>query len=141
MQHPPPRWIYRFVNYARAYRLLQEAVALSHQRALSSLEKEGMIQRFEYTWELAWKLLKDYLTANGLVPEVASPAHVMRTAFMANIVTDGDVWMETIEARNLMSHMYDNKKFEMILEKIAQRYLPLFTALHDFMQREEAAHG
>jgi hypothetical protein len=68
-----PRWHYRFDNYKRAFDLLSQAVAIMDERPLSPLEKEGTIQRFEYTWELAWKLLKDYLEDQGIVLDKITP--------------------------------------------------------------------
>ena len=59
-----PRWVYRFDNYKRAFFLLREGMELQEKRELTQLEKEGIVQRFEYTWELAWKVLKDYLDAD-----------------------------------------------------------------------------
>ncbi len=78
MTDVPARWVYRFDNYQRAFLLLREA--LEDSRALSPLEKEGVVQRFEYTCELAWKLLKDYLEAGGVTLAPLTPASVLRAA-------------------------------------------------------------
>ncbi|MGE0109373.1 MAG: nucleotidyltransferase substrate binding protein [Bdellovibrionales bacterium] len=69
-----PRWEYRFDNYQRAFLLLREATTAMDERELSPLEQEGLIQRFKYTWELAWKLLKDYLEHEGIVLDKITPA-------------------------------------------------------------------
>lgn len=63
----PPRWIYRFDNFKRAFNLFRDAIYTMREREINQLEKEGMIQRFEYTWELTWKVLKDYLEYKGIV--------------------------------------------------------------------------
>ncbi|MFM7621939.1 MAG: nucleotidyltransferase substrate binding protein [Alphaproteobacteria bacterium] len=125
-----PRWIYRFDNYKRAFGLLREAMETMDTRALSPLEKEGVIQRFEYTWELSWKVMKDYLTHEGVVLETITPASVVRAAFQANLITHGDLWMQALDARNKMSHVYDMKAFDDTIRDIQTTYLTLFDDLH-----------
>jgi nucleotidyltransferase substrate binding protein (TIGR01987 family) len=125
-----PRWIYRFDNYKRAFLLLRESIEIMQARELTQLEKEGIIQRFEYTWELAWKLLKDYLESSGVVLETITPAAAIKAAFAAKLIDAGDVWMNALDARNKMSHTYDIKVFEKVIDDIRQHYLNLFDALH-----------
>ena len=128
-----PRWIYRFDNYKRAFILLREAMEIMKERDLTQLEKEGVIQRFEYTWELAWKVLKDYLDSEGVVLDKITPASVIRAAFDAKIITNGEAWMTALDARNKMAHTYDFKKFEVVIAAIQTHYLKLFDDLHFFM--------
>lgn len=138
-----PRWIYRFDNYKRAFLLLREAIEVLEERDLTQLEKEGVIQRFEYTWELAWKVLKDYLDSEGVVLDKITPASVIRAAFEAKIVTNGEAWMAALDARNKMAHTYDFKKFEGVVKDIQAHYLKLFDDLHFFMWEalmKEAPH-
>lgn len=104
-----PRWLYRLENYGRAFSLLREAMEIMDSRPLTQLEKEGVIQRFEFTWELAWKLLKDYLEASGVALETITPAAVIRAGFAAKIIQEGDIWMQALDARNKMSHTYNFK--------------------------------
>ena len=92
---------------------------------------EGVIQRFEYTWELAWKTLADILADEGKVIPSLTPKSVVRAAFAAEIISDGDAWMEALNARNLMSHTYDFKVFREVIVAIRQRYLALFEDLYD----------
>lgn len=125
-----PRWKYRFDNYKRAFGLLREAIETMQARELSQLEKEGVIQRFEYTWELAWKVLNDYLDSVGVVLETITPAAVIRAAFAAKIIKDGDVWMKALDARNKMSHTYNLKTFELIIADIRTDYFGLLDTLH-----------
>lgn len=125
-----PRWIYRFDNYKRAFSLLREAIESLEKRDLTQLEKEGIIQRFEYTWELAWKVMKDYLESEGVVLDKVTPASVIRAAFSAKIISNGDSWMKALDARNKMSHVYNIKKFEEVIEDIRKEYLALFDDLH-----------
>ncbi len=125
-----PRWIYRFDNYKRAFLLLREAMEITESRALTQLEKEGIIQRFEYTWELAWKVLKDYLEHKGVVFETITPAAVVKAAFAAKIIENGDIWMRALDARNKMSHTYNLKTFEQVISDIQSHYLSVLDYLH-----------
>jgi nucleotidyltransferase substrate binding protein (TIGR01987 family) len=124
------RWKQRFQNFDRAFVLLREALA--DNRTLSMLEKEGVIQRFEYTYELAWKTLKDYLEASGVVISPVTPRQVIKEAFAARIITDGQVWINMLDTRNLLSHSYDFSVFELAVKAIAEHYLPAMEKLHEF---------
>src|SRR5262245_11414315 len=125
-----PRWLYRFDNFKRAFALLQEAVNLKKDRELTQLEKEGIIQRFEYTWELARKVLKDYLEYGGVVLEIVTPAAVLRAAFAAKLIDEGEVWMQALDARNRMSHIYSIKIFEAIIADIETEFLRILKAMY-----------
>jgi len=92
------RWQQRFDNYKRALHQLTLAVQLLHQRALSDLEQQGIIQGFECTHELAWNVLKDYLEYEGIQGLVGSRSAV-REAFKRGLITDGEAWMDMIEKR------------------------------------------
>ena len=136
MTQEKPRWVYRFDNYKHAYLLLREAIETLESRQLTQLEKEGVIQRFEYTWELAWKVLKDYLEQSGVVLDNVTPASVIKAAFAAKVIADGELWMQALDARNRMSHTYDLKVFERIIEEIRTRYLSAFEMLYsDFLKK------
>jgi len=130
MTDDTPRWLYRFRNYMRAFSLLREAVETMEQRELSQLEKEGVIQRFEYTIELAWNVMKDYLESENVVFEQITPRAVIRKAFEANLVEDGETWMDALDMRNRMSHTYDLATFERVIEAVRHRYLGAFDELH-----------
>lgn len=118
------RWKQRFTNFKRAFLLLREALDLE-PASLSQLEKEGIIQRFEYTFELAWKTLKDKMEYDGIVLEQISPKAVVRQAYAAKYINAPDTWLQMIGDRNLMSHTYDFAKFEAIITSIRQHYLPM----------------
>jgi len=92
------------------------------------LEKEGIIQRFEYTFELAWKVLKDKMENDGIVLDKISPKAVVRQAFNAKYIQNAETWLNMIGDRNLMSHTYDFAKFEVVIQSIADDYLPLLEA-------------
>lgn len=118
------RWKQRFQNFSRAFSLLREAMELD-PTGLSQLEKEGIIQRFEYTFELAWKVLKDRMQADGLMLDQISPKAVVRQAYASGYVNDAEVWLDMIGDRNLMNHTYDFAKFEAVIDTIRNRYLPV----------------
>jgi nucleotidyltransferase substrate binding protein (TIGR01987 family) len=124
------RWKQRFQNFDRAFVLLREA--LEEKRELSMLEKEGVIQRFEYSYELAWKTLKDYLEASGVVINPVTPRQVIKEGFAAKIIADGQVWINMLDNRNLLSHTYDFSVFEVAIKAMAEHYLPAMAQLHEF---------
>ena len=122
------RYIQRYDNYKKAFKQLKDAITLSNERELSLLEKQGLIQAFEFTHELAWKLLKDYLNYQGNF-EIRGSRDAIREAFNAGIIKDGTLWMQTIQARNLTSHTYDEEIAEETYEVIANDYITLFEDL------------
>ena len=79
------------------------------------MEKEGIIQRFEYTFELAWKVLKDKMENDGVVLDKILPKVVVRQAFNAKYIQHADIWLNMIDDRNLMSRTYDFAKFEVVI--------------------------
>lgn len=130
------RWMQRFNNYRKALRLLGQAVEIVSQRvnedeAVEDLLKEGLIQRFEYTHELAWKVMKDYAEYQGYT-DIRGSRDAFRKAFEMEIITDKR-WMESIADRNLTSHNYDDETAEAIYEAVVNVYYPLFVQLESTM--------
>ncbi len=130
------RWKQRFENYKLAFYQLTLAVELSRQRPLSNLEKQGVIQGFEFVHELAWNVLKDYLAYEGIQGIVGSRGTV-REAFKRGLIEDGEIWMDMIEKRNLSSHTYNLEIAEALIVAIINTYHPAFLALQEDMQRKE----
>lgn len=124
------RWLQRFENFKRAFVLLREALE-EEPDTLNQLEKEGIIQRFEYTFELAWKVLKDKMEDDGLTIDQISPQGVVRQAYQAKYIHNAETWMNMIGDRNLLSHTYDFQKFEAIIKTLRQDYLPLLDDLFE----------
>jgi len=133
--NPDIRWKQRFQNFERAFLLLGEALE-NGPSSLNQLEKEGVIQRFEYCFELAWKTVKDYLEQSGFVLATVTPRQVLKDAFAAKILADGQVWIDMLDHRNLLSHTYSPAVFEKAVEAIHTRYLHAITALHAWFQQE-----
>ncbi len=130
------RWRYRLASFSRAYSLLREA--LEHDvDALNPLEMEGLIQRFEYTFELGWKLLKDRLEYDGLALPVTTPRSVVRAAYEARLIEDGEVWMDMLTDRNRTSHRYDEELIEDVVRNVQSRYLTAFGFLHEHSLQAE----
>ena len=102
------RWHQRLSNYIKALDRLNKAVDLASKRALSELEQQGLIQSFEFTHELAWKVMKDYFYYQGNV-EIRGSRDATREAFSFNIISNGEIWMDMIISRNKTSHTYDEK--------------------------------
>ncbi len=129
------RWKQRFQNFDRAFVLLRQALE-NGPSALNPLEKEGSVQRFEYCFELAWKTVKDYLEHGGFVFSTATPRQVLKDAFAVKVLGDGQVWIDMLDHRNLLSHTYNLAGFEQAVEAIHTRYLSALGQLHEFLRRE-----
>ena len=119
------RWKQRFVNFKKALAQLEDAVLLSKQRELSRLEKQGVIQAFEFTHELAWNVLKDYLEDQG-EQNIRGSKDATRYAFKVSLITDGELWMAMIQSRNASSDMYDEEVSATLFTTIVDDYYPLF---------------
>ena len=117
------RWLQRFQNFDRAFLLFRSALDGRDLEQMSELEKEGLIQRFEYSYELAWKTMKDYLEEQGANINPVIPRKVIKEAFAAKIITEGQVWVDMMLHCNLLSHTYDFSKFQEVLDAIVERYL------------------
>ena len=131
MTQEKKRWQHRFDNFSRAYFLLTEAAERNEAGGLDQLAKEGMIKRFELCMELAWKTMKDYLENQNVVFSQITPRAVLKESVAVKLVSDGESWMSALDARNKMSHTYDFKKFEVIIEDIQARYLDCIGELHE----------
>lgn len=129
------RWKQRFDNYKRALYQLTLAVKLMQQRPLSDLELQGLIQGFEFTHELAWNVLKDYLELEGIQGLVGSRSTV-REAFKRGLIIDGEAWMDMIEKRNLSSHTYNQDVAATLVSAIYESYYPAFMALQERFEKE-----
>ncbi len=125
------RWRQRFQNFERAFFLLRDALKDGTSK-LNSLEKEGTVRRFEYSFELAWKTIKDYLEAEGIVFSTLTPRQVLKDAVAAGLLADGQVWIEMLDHRNLLSHTYDVATFEAAVDAILAHYLPAMDRLYQY---------
>ena len=137
MPHPDTRWRQRLQNFKSACDRLNEAVELAGARELSPLEQQGLIQAFEFTHELAWNTLKDFLETTGATNLFGS-VNATPAAFAAGLIEDGEMWMEMIKSRNLTSHTYDQRVADQIAGMILSRYAAAFA---QFRRRFEEMEG
>ena len=122
------RWLQRFSNYDKAFKQLENAVNLAKQRQLSELERQGLIQGFEYTYELAWNTIKDFYENQGEM-EIQGSRDAIRLAFKRGLINDGDSWMAMIKSRTLTSHTYDEKIVKAVVDEIINCYYDEFLKL------------
>lgn len=122
------RWIQRFNHFTKALGQLREAVELAQKRPLSKLEEQGLIQAFEFTHELAWNTLKDFLEERG-VHDLYGSRDTTRKAFKTGLIENGEAWMSMIQSRNLTSHTYEESTAKEIVSAIRKTYHAEFEAL------------
>jgi nucleotidyltransferase substrate binding protein (TIGR01987 family) len=126
------RWRQRYANFQKAFLQLDKAVDINEY---NDLEREGLIQRFEYTIELAWKTLQDLLAAKGY-EDVKGPKPVIRQAFQDGYLLDGDAWLDMWESRLKSSHTYDEDTAIEIAENIKNTYYFLLDDLDKKLAKE-----
>ncbi|HRH33456.1 MAG TPA: nucleotidyltransferase substrate binding protein [Catalimonadaceae bacterium] len=129
------RWEQRFSNYRKALAKLEEGIKTLQLEELNELEKEGLIQRFEYTYELAWKTLQDLLKFKGY-QDIAGPNPTLQQAFQDGYIQDGNVWKNMKKSRDLSTHTYDEETAENIYESIRNWYFDAFKALEKKLENE-----
>lgn len=125
MKNKDIRWIQRFANYQKALKQLSKFIEKGN---LNELEEQGLIQSFEYTHELAWNTLKDFLESRGN-KEIYGSKDATREAFKLNLIGSGDIWMDMIQSRNETSHTYNDDVSKKISKNIMERYYPEFSGL------------
>ena len=128
---PDIRWQQRLNNLGSAVGQLREGLAI---RNPDNFHKQGVIKCFEYTFELAWKTLQDYLKEVTGYADVKGPRPVLQQAFQDQIIKDGKLWFTMLESRNLSSHIYDAAEIENIFTRITQEYLKPFDDLVAFLR-------
>jgi nucleotidyltransferase substrate binding protein (TIGR01987 family) len=124
-KNPDVRWIQRFHSFIKAFAQLCDAIKVAQVRGLTELEKQGLIQSFEFTHELAWKTLKDFLENRGEIGIYGSK-DATRKAFAAGLIEDGEAWMEMIQSRNRSSHTYNEAIANDIARAIVSVYFESF---------------
>ena len=119
------RWIQRYNHYTQA---LAQLTKFIEKGELNELEKQGLIQAFEYSYELAWNTIKDYFEAQGET-DIHGSRDAFRLAFRRGLIEDGKTWMDMIKSRTLTSHTYNEDLAEEISTAIVNRYFSEFVAL------------
>jgi len=131
MNQKDVRWRQRFENFERSYKLLEK---YSNGKIETELERAGIIQFFEITFELGWKVLKDYLESQGFI--VKSPREAIKQAYQIELINDGHVWLEALSKRNLTTHTYNEELVKELVKRITQVYLDEFTILYEKLMEE-----
>jgi nucleotidyltransferase substrate binding protein (TIGR01987 family) len=133
MEQKDIRWLQRFSNFNKAFDQLEKAV---EKKTYNDLERQGLIKAFEFTYELAWNTLKDFLYYNGYTDLIGSK-DTIRLAFKVGLIKAGTEWMEMLKARNLTSHTYNRDTADAIEEAIKNTYYALFKSLQEKLEAEK----
>ena len=128
------RWKQRFDNLQLAYARLRHAVAANADLPDDDLIQMALVKAFEMTFELAWKTMKDYLKFNGI--DVKLPREVIKQAYANDIIIDGQMWIDMLENRNMMAHVYDEARAHETVCRICQSYMSALEQLHDFLMEK-----
>lgn len=118
------RWKQRFASFSKAYAQLEQALG---KKDYTTLERAGLIKTFEFTWELAWKTMRDYLQYQG--EEVSGPRDAVKQAFKNGLIDEDQAWLDMLEARNFMAHIYDEDKSRKTALVIRKKFFPLIRRL------------
>jgi nucleotidyltransferase substrate binding protein (TIGR01987 family) len=135
MENNEIRWIQRLNTYKRALARLTEVVEQYRQRGLSALEKDGMIQRFEYTRELAWKVLKNFIEYQGGTERMMGSRDVIRQAVALGLIDNAEPWFDMLESRNTTANVYDEETETNVIEQILTMYYPILAELASKMEK------
>lgn len=125
MENQDIRWKQRFEHFKNALKQLKNAEKLKKIRKFNELELQGVVQAFEVTQELSWKVMKDFLEDQGKT-DLFGSKNTVREAFNVGLISNGEVWLEMIKSRNTTSHIYDEAEILIILKIILNSYLPIF---------------
>ena len=129
-----PRWEQKLQSYHKALNRLAEVVNEMDKRQLNDFEADGLIQRFEFTFELAWKLIKSYAEYQGTDKEIMGSRDAIRWAYENHLISDSATWMEMIKRRNDTSHTYDEDTAVEVVSRVKASYFQAFVALYDAME-------
>ena len=127
-----PRWEQRLDSYHKALARLAEIGGASKKRALNEFERDGLVQRFEFTHELSWKLMKAYAEYQGF-DGIGGSRDATRKAFEMSLISDGQSWMDMIKSRNETSHNYDGSMADDVVDSIINRFYPLLAEFYQKM--------
>jgi nucleotidyltransferase substrate binding protein (TIGR01987 family) len=136
-KNPDIRWRQRLQSFRKAFGQLSKAATTARERKLSDLEKQGIIQAFEFTHELAWNVIKDFLESRGTTNLFGSK-DATREAFATGLIENGDEWMAMIQSRNRTSHTYNEETADEIASAIVSSYVEEFEKfLRKFTELEQ----
>jgi len=132
------RWKQRLTNYSNILKILNDGLTEKELKNISELERIGLAKSFELSFELLWKLLKDFLEHEEIEIGLISPKNVLKAAASSGLLektgADGDILMQAHKSRNELVHIYDNDKFAATLESIKMSYLPEMIKIENFFE-------
>ncbi|WP_010254824.1 nucleotidyltransferase substrate binding protein [Treponema primitia] len=137
--NPDIRWVQRFDNYKKALAVLERTASITVERSLSEAERQGLVQGFEFTFELAWNVLKDYLEALGF-NDFHGSISTIRIAFREGLIENGEAWMDMVKSRNDSSHTYNVETADKVVNAILNTYIDEFRKLTKTMDRYYEQH-
>lgn len=120
----------RIEDYKKALTKLEEAL----QETESEIVIDGVLHRFEFTFELAWKTVRDVLEYQGVITKLGSPREIIQIAFKQNLIEDGELWIEIMLARNSLAHIYDEATSRKIYQEIKEKYINAFKTLKETLE-------
>lgn len=124
------RFNQRLEEYTNALNRLREGLKKSENEE-DDLYIDGILQRFEFTFELAWKTMKDYMEYEGIINKIGSPREIIKSGFAEGIIEDGEVWIKMMLARNSLAHIYDEATSREIYTGIKNEYIVLMEKLEE----------
>lgn len=119
-------------DLAKATERLKEAL----KERETEIAIDGTLHRFEFTFELAWKTMKDLMEYNGIIETTGSPREVLKTAFQNGLIKDGETWIDMMLARNSLSHLYDEETSRKIYKDIKEKYVVLIEKLNKELEKQ-----
>lgn len=119
-------------DLAKATKRLKEALYEEE----TEIAIDGTLHRFEFTFELAWKTMKDLMEYNGIIESTGSPREVLKNAFQNGIIEDGETWINMMLARNSLSHLYDEETSRKIYKDIKEKYIALIEKLNEVLEKQ-----
>lgn len=134
MEQQDIRWKQRFQNFGKAFYRLEEAVKIVQKEPDNFVLQAGLIQIYEFTFELAWKTLKDFLEEEGFT--LASPKATLRQAFQSGYIENGDLWLKALNDRNLTVHTYDDELAAEVIKDIEENYFQLLRDLYTWLKTQ-----
>lgn len=134
------RWLQRFANYQKAFLRLQELVEMATQKELSDIEKEALIQRFEYTHELSWKVIMDFYKSIGEI-DIQGSRDAFKLAFNRGLISKGREFLESVQSRNEASHAYNQKIADKVYGDIINKYYDAFAELETNLKKQKQQRG
>lgn len=126
------RWKQRFENFEKAFLFFEKAV---EKASYTPIEIGGLVQAFEFTFELGWKTVKDYLEEQGIVARF--PRKAIKEGFNTQIIEDGHSWLHMLEKRNELSHTYNEDVAKNAVEIIKYRYYPAIRQVYEYMKNRK----